>query len=140
MEPSPVPSDETKKPNVLEFITFTDIHQTNARETKKKVRGHIMRGRQRALKEARVGTEKDAKFVLDTSPLFGPARSGRIKNCALLSHQGNAMLFDSQLLVVISFLDNDCCTRCCGFNCRLDTLAGCDGNRFRPVVIGSRTN
>lgn len=81
MEPTLVPSTEAEKPKVLEFITFTDIQQTNARETKKKVRGHIMRGRQRALKEARAGTEKDAKFVLDTSPLFAPAHA-RAPVCA----------------------------------------------------------
>jgi hypothetical protein len=67
---------DAEEPMDLEFITFTDIQQTKDRETKKKVRGHVMRGIQRSVRQAKAEKEKDGRIVLDTSYLLPSEGSG----------------------------------------------------------------
>lgn len=52
----------------LEFITFTDLSQTAAPETKRKIRSHTQRRVQEKLRKAR-GPEKDGEIILDISSL-----------------------------------------------------------------------
>jgi hypothetical protein len=67
---------EEDKPAALEFITFTDPRQIKNRETKKRVRGHVMRGIQRSARQAREERGDGGKIVLDVSYLIPPASSG----------------------------------------------------------------
>jgi hypothetical protein len=69
----------------LEFITFTDFNQTTHRETKKRVRSHVMRRVQRNLRSEK-RKENEGEIVLDLSLLSqvntGPSQDPSISMLA----------------------------------------------------------
>lgn len=58
-------------PQNFQFITFTDLRDTTSRQTKKRVRQHVMQGiRRNAKSETAMRKMKEGEILLDISPLL----------------------------------------------------------------------